>query len=90
MRVLHVISSVDSRAGGPAVAMSGLCKAQRGAGLDVSVLATWKQGQGQDLADDFPGPRLVPDLCKLSGNQPLHDGLRHPARDLITPRHTSA
>src|SRR2546426_7160523 len=25
---------------------------------------------GQDLADDFPGPRLVPDLCKLSGNQP--------------------
>ncbi|MEA2735664.1 MAG: hypothetical protein QOE14_2115 [Humisphaera sp.] len=52
-RVLHVISSLDSRAGGPPVAMAGLCKAQRAAGIDVSVIATYRAGQGHDLADDL-------------------------------------
>ena len=53
MRVLHVISNDDSRAGGPAVAMSGLCKAQRAAGLDVAVLATFRSDSRHDLADEL-------------------------------------
>src|SRR6266496_385313 len=53
MRILHVISSIDSRGGGPAVALLGLAKAQRGAGLDVAVLATWRKGASQDIADEL-------------------------------------
>lgn len=53
MRVLHVISSIDLRAGGPAVAMAGLAKAQHSAGLDVAVLATWRNGANSDVGDDL-------------------------------------
>src|SRR5690242_4749234 len=53
MRIVHMISGVDSRAGGPAMAMAGMCKAQRDAGLDVSVVATFRDGQGRDIADDL-------------------------------------
>ena len=52
-RVLHVISSLDSRAGGPPVAMAGLCKAQRAAGIDVAVISSYRGDQGRDLADDL-------------------------------------
>lgn len=40
MKILHVISELDPRAGGPAVALAGLTKAQAAAGLDVEVVAT--------------------------------------------------
>jgi glycosyltransferase involved in cell wall biosynthesis len=40
MKVLHAISSIDPRAGGPAAALVGLTTAQVRAGLDVTVLAT--------------------------------------------------
>lgn len=53
MRVLHVISGVDSRAGGPAFAMAGLCKGQKQAGLDVAALATFRKGEWRDVADDL-------------------------------------
>jgi glycosyltransferase involved in cell wall biosynthesis len=53
MRVLHVISSVDARGGGPAMAMAGLCGAQRAAGLEVTALSTWRRGEGRDVADDL-------------------------------------
>ena len=53
MRIVHLIGGVDSRAGGPAMAMAGLCKAQREAGLDVSVVATFRAGRGRDIADDL-------------------------------------
>ncbi|MEO6437148.1 MAG: glycosyltransferase, partial [Tepidisphaeraceae bacterium] len=52
-RVLHVIPGVDARSGGPAMAMAGLCKAQRDAGLEVTALATWRAGDGRDIADDL-------------------------------------
>ncbi|MFL5240832.1 MAG: glycosyltransferase [Gemmataceae bacterium] len=42
MRVLHVISSLDPRSGGPAEALRGLTTAQAAAGLSVSVAATYK------------------------------------------------
>lgn len=41
MNVLHVISGMDPRLGGPSAAMVGLLAAQRRAGLAVSLLTTW-------------------------------------------------
>jgi glycosyltransferase involved in cell wall biosynthesis len=52
-RVLHVIPGVDARSGGPAMAMAGLCRAQREAGLEVTALATWRAGEGRDIADEL-------------------------------------
>src|SRR5438270_253900 len=51
MRILHVISSMDSRGGGPAIAMAGLAKAQHAAGLEIAALATWIKGSTQDIAE---------------------------------------
>jgi glycosyltransferase involved in cell wall biosynthesis len=53
IRVLHVIPGVDSRAGGPQVAMRGLCKAQKAAGLEVTALATFRKGDRHDIAEDL-------------------------------------
>ena len=50
MRVVHVISNIDLRAGGPALALLGLASAQARAGLDVSVVATWSRGATQEVA----------------------------------------
>jgi glycosyltransferase involved in cell wall biosynthesis len=41
MNVLHVISSIDPRSGGPAEALRGLAAAQAAAGLRVALVATW-------------------------------------------------
>src|SRR5688500_13850702 len=74
MKILHVISSVDSRAGGPAMAMAGLCKAQRDAGLDVTAVSTFGQGQGRDVAD-----RLSADGVNVTLVGPTHGPLlSHP------------
>ena len=48
MRILHVISGLDPQNGGPTTALSNLVPAQVAAGLDVTVLATWK------IKDGFP------------------------------------
>ena len=45
MRVLHVISSLDPRAGGTVAAVVGLTTAQAHAGLEVGVLATHVAGE---------------------------------------------
>src|SRR6516164_1935449 len=51
MKVLHVISSIDPRSGGPAEALRGLVKAQCRAGLDVRILATWVHDDQLDLSE---------------------------------------
>jgi glycosyltransferase involved in cell wall biosynthesis len=48
MRVLHVSSGLDPVAGGTASAVSGLARAQRAAGLDVRVVATWVSHPGAE------------------------------------------
>ncbi len=53
MRVLHVISSLDPRAGGPSSALLGLATAQARAGLRVAVAGTWSQGESTTLADQM-------------------------------------
>lgn len=53
LRVLHVISSLDPKSGGPLAALVGLARAQASAGLSVSVLATWLEGQNLEAADEL-------------------------------------
>ena len=43
MRILHAISGIDPRNGGPTNALIGLAAAQVRAGLDVRVAATWQE-----------------------------------------------
>jgi glycosyltransferase involved in cell wall biosynthesis len=51
MKILHVISSIDLRTGGPATALAGLSIAQLRAGLDVRVVSTFGANEKTDLAD---------------------------------------
>jgi glycosyltransferase involved in cell wall biosynthesis len=53
MRILHVLSSLDPASGGPVEALRGLATAQRREGLDVRVLASWRQGDSLDLANQL-------------------------------------
>src|SRR5205823_5957806 len=52
MIIVHVISGLDSRAGGPPVAVAGLAKAQRLAGLEVAIIAGCREGTATDLAEE--------------------------------------
>jgi glycosyltransferase involved in cell wall biosynthesis len=51
MRILHVAPTIDPVQGGPVSVIAGLAPAQVGAGLDVSLLATWRAGESVELAD---------------------------------------
>lgn len=51
MRVLHLVSSLDPRAGGPPKALVGLANAQVQQGLDVMVLCTTRPGDEPDYVD---------------------------------------
>lgn len=53
MRLLHVISGLDPQNGGPTTALVGLSAAQAKAGLDVTILATWKIRDGIPVAEDL-------------------------------------
>ena len=53
MRILHVIPSLDPSAGGPTTALIGMASAQARAGLDVSVLTTWREGQSPVAIREF-------------------------------------
>lgn len=55
MRVLHVLSDLDPRSGGPAEALRGLAAAQIREGLRVSVLGTWRRGADLGFADQLAG-----------------------------------
>ncbi len=50
MKVLHVISGLDPRGGGPAEALRGLALAQTDGGLNVRVLATFSRGDDLGFA----------------------------------------
>jgi glycosyltransferase involved in cell wall biosynthesis len=51
MRILHVAPTIDPVQGGPVSVLAGLAPAQVGAGLDVSLLATWRAGESVELAE---------------------------------------
>jgi glycosyltransferase involved in cell wall biosynthesis len=50
LKVLHVISGIDPRGGGPAEALRGLALAQAAGGLNVRVLATFAPGDDLGIA----------------------------------------
>src|ERR1022692_2597613 len=51
MRVLHVISGLDPRDGGPSAALVGLVEAQASCGLETLVAATYRPGEDLSLAE---------------------------------------
>jgi len=53
LRVLHVMSSIDRRAGGPVAALAGLARAQLACGLRVSICASFGAGDDLALADEL-------------------------------------
>lgn len=53
MKVLHVITGLDARAGGPAIALRGLGSAQKDAGLDVSIVSVYAEGADSAPAQDL-------------------------------------
>lgn len=55
MRILHVISGLDPQNGGPTTVLAGLAPAQVAAGMDVTVLATWKIPDGLPVAERLRG-----------------------------------
>lgn len=74
MKILHVISSIDPRTGGPATALAGLTTAQHAAGLDVRVVSTFSADYKSDLAD-----KLVEQGIKVRVVGPVRGALgRHP------------
>jgi glycosyltransferase involved in cell wall biosynthesis len=50
MKILHVISGLDPRSGGPPRALYGLARAQKDAGLDVTVVTCERQQGDHSLA----------------------------------------
>jgi glycosyltransferase involved in cell wall biosynthesis len=64
VRILHVISGLDPQNGGPTAALVGLAPAQIAAGLDVTILSTWK------IRDGFP----VADSLRARGVKVIHVG----------------
>ncbi|MEM7230258.1 MAG: glycosyltransferase [Planctomycetota bacterium] len=61
MHVLHAISGLDHRLGGPVHAMLGLASYQRAAGLDVTVVSSQREGDDSAIANELQehGVRVV-------------------------------
>jgi glycosyltransferase involved in cell wall biosynthesis len=63
MRILHAISGIDPRNGGPTSALIGLAAAQVRAGLDVRVISTWQEQDAHRSAEKLEslgvGVRMV-------------------------------
>lgn len=55
MKVLHVISSLDERHGGPTVALKNLALAQLAVGLDVRIVMSWGRGEDPTVAEQLRG-----------------------------------
>jgi glycosyltransferase involved in cell wall biosynthesis len=81
LRVLHVISGLDPQNGGPTTALVGLAAAQvAAAGMDVTVLATWKIRDGFPVADELRGHGVeVIHVGPAKGKLSSHPMLRHHA-----------
>jgi glycosyltransferase involved in cell wall biosynthesis len=79
MRILHVISGLDPQNGGPTTALLGLAPAQvTAAGLDVTVLATWKIPDGFPVADSLRARNVkVIHIGPAKGKLSRHPMLRH-------------
>ena len=80
MRILHAISGIDPRNGGPTNALIGLAAAQVRAGLNVRVISTWQEKDAHRSAEELEslgvGVRMVgPAHGKLSRHAALEQNL---------------
>src|SRR4051794_20095940 len=80
MRILHAISGIDPRNGGPTNALIGLAAAQVRAGLQVRVISTWQERDAFRSAEKLEslgvGVRMVgPATGKLSRHPALKQNL---------------
>src|SRR2546426_6223596 len=74
MRIVHIISNLDPRSGGPTTALLGLAAAQRRAGLDVEVISTFTPQHNPDIAQQLEAANVKVHLIG-----PVHGRLgRHP------------
>jgi glycosyltransferase involved in cell wall biosynthesis len=84
MRALHVVSSIDPRAGGPVAALVGLTEALVAAGVGVSVVATRGQGDDVALAERLAKARIDVRLVgPVRGPLGTHPDLRAAVRDAV-------
>jgi glycosyltransferase involved in cell wall biosynthesis len=74
LRVLHTIATLDLRAGGPSVALAGLAVAQAQAGIEVSIVTSWRNGDEPESADSLRRSGIRVESIG-PGSGPL---LRHP------------
>lgn len=85
MRIFHVIPSLDPSAGGPTTALIGMASAEARAGLDVSVLTTWRQGQSPVAIGEFePAGVKVTQVGPVTGALRRHPDLAHQIDRLVT------
>lgn len=85
MNVLHAISGIDPRNGGPTSALIGLAAAQVRAGLDVRVISTWQERDAFRSAEKLEalgvGVNMVgPATGKLSRHRDLRTALEREMR----------
>ncbi|HEX5243416.1 MAG TPA: glycosyltransferase, partial [Tepidisphaeraceae bacterium] len=84
MLIFHVIPSLDASAGGPTTALIGMASAQARAGLDVSVLTTWRQGQSPDAIREFEQAGVkVTQVGPVSGALRRHPDMAHQIDRLV-------
>src|SRR5213596_1851278 len=86
LRILHVVSAIDPRAGGPAVAVAGLAAAQKRLGIDVSIVTTWIEAESdaaakQLIAAGIPVEMIGPCAVRMRRHPEIV-----PVLDRIIPR----
>lgn len=62
MRVLHAINDIDPTKGGPVIALQGMIGAQIAAGIEASMIATWKQDSDRSMAESLRQQGVKVDL----------------------------
>jgi glycosyltransferase involved in cell wall biosynthesis len=84
MKVLHVISSIDPRAGGPTAALEGLALAQQRAGMTVTVLSTYAIDEQLQVADVLRDGGVVVELAgPTAGRFRRHHSIPSIVRDAV-------
>lgn len=84
MRVVHVISSIDPRKGGPVLALEGLALAQRQLGLDVSVVSTYSADNPADAAASFSERGIAVTLIGPTwGKLGFSEGMNHALHEAL-------
>ena len=92
MRILHVVSGIDARLGGPVAALTGLVRAQAALGHEPIIAASYCKGHDLSIAEqlrhegikvDLIGPALIPKLAWHPSIRRHLDALLHTGIDVV-------